>query len=163
MAKIRIDLTEPLLDGMDIKFKAPCDCTAVTGMVVYYPAEDDSELSQSFVFKDVHGNVLTGMGNLFIKDTYVKVIVDTVNGVAYFQNADTNGYIEQKFNEHTHDASSITGAVAMTAGGTGATNGADGLKNLFAAGATVLSANQYGDTLPSPGTPGRVFFKKVSG
>lgn len=156
MAKIRIDLTEPLLDGMDIKFKAPCDCTAVTGMVVYYPAEDDSELSQSFVFKDVHGNVLTGMGNLFIKDTYVKVIVDTVNGVAYFQNADTNGYIEQKFLD-------VTGMVEMDRGGTGATNGADGLKNLFAAGATVLSANQYGDTLPSPGTPGRVFFKKVSG
>lgn len=155
MAKIRIDLTEPLLDGMDIKFKAPCDCTAVTGMVVYYPGEDDSELSQSFVFKDVHGNVLTGMGNLFIKDAYVKVIVDTTNGVAYFQNADTNGYIEQKFRD-------VTGMVEMDRGGTGATNGAEGLKNLFAAGATVLSANQYGDALPSPGTPGRVFFKKVS-
>lgn len=38
---------------------------------------------------------------------------------------------------------------------------AEGLKNLFAAGPTVLSANQYGDTLPEPGTPGRIFFKKV--
>jgi len=52
--------------------------------------------------------------------------------------------------------------VAMTAGGTGATDGATGLKNLFAAGATVLSSHQYGDTLPDPGTPGRIFFKKVT-
>lgn len=54
------------------------------------------------------------------------------------------------------------GVVAMSAGGTGATDGATGLKNLFAAGATVLSSNQYGDALPDPGTPGRIFFKKVT-
>lgn len=52
--------------------------------------------------------------------------------------------------------------VAMTAGGTGATDGATGLKNLFAAGATVLSSHQYGDTLPAAGIPGRIFFKKVT-
>lgn len=54
------------------------------------------------------------------------------------------------------------GVIAMTSGGTGATDGATGLKNLFAAGVTVLSSHQYGDTLPDPGTPGRVFFKRVT-
>lgn len=59
------------------------------------------------------------------------------------------------------------GAVAVetilptTKGGTGATDGATGLQNLFAAGDTVLSSFQYGDTLPEAGTVGRIFFKKV--
>ena len=109
MAQIRIDLAEPLIDGMDIKFKAPCDCTAITGMVVHYPAEDDSTANKSFVFKDTHGNILTGLGNLFVKDAYVKVIVDTTNGIAYLQNADTNGYLEDRLAEkmdNTIDAAS---------------------------------------------------------
>lgn len=46
-------------------------------------------------------------------------------------------------------------------GGTNASNGATGLKNLFAAGATVLSSYQYGDTLPAAGTKGRIFFKRL--
>lgn len=71
---------------------------------------------------------------------------------------------------HTHAASEINSgtlsadrlpAVPIAKGGTGATNGATGLKNLLAAGATVLSSHQYGDTLPSAGTAGRIFFKKV--
>ena len=37
----------------------------------------------------------------------------------------------------------------------------DGMTALFASGKTVLSSNQYGDTLPAAGTAGRVFFKKV--
>jgi uncharacterized repeat protein (TIGR02543 family) len=49
----------------------------------------------------------------------------------------------------------------MIQGGTGSNNGAVGLKNLLAAGATILSSNQYGDTLPNAGTPGRIFFKKL--
>lgn len=52
--------------------------------------------------------------------------------------------------------------VPIANGGTDASNGATGLKNLFAAGATVLSSNQYGDTLPAAGTAGRIFFKKLS-
>jgi len=232
VANIRIDLTEPLLDGMDIKFKAPCDCTAVTGMVVYYPTENDAEQSKSFVFKDAHGNNLAGLGNLFSQNAYVKVIVDTTNGFAYIQNADTNAYLEEQLgsklesatgaastilnsnltasrvlvsntsgkvavsavtstelgyldgvtsniqtqftnvqtslsgkaaSSHNHSASNITsGTLAITRGGTGATNGATALKNLFAAGNTVLSSYQYGTSLPTAGTAGRIFFKKVS-
>lgn len=39
---------------------------------------------------------------------------------------------------------------------------AEGLKRLFAAGPTVLSANQYGDSLPESGVVGQIFFKKVT-
>lgn len=51
--------------------------------------------------------------------------------------------------------------VPMSKGGTSSSNGADGLANLFASGATILSSFQYGDTLPSAGTKGRIFFKRV--
>lgn len=44
-------------------------------------------------------------------------------------------------------------------GGTNASDGATGLKNLFAAGSTVLSSHQYGNTLPSTGIKGQIFFK----
>lgn len=47
-------------------------------------------------------------------------------------------------------------------GGTSASNGATGLKNLFASGNTVLSSYQYGDTLPTAGTKGRIFFKRLT-
>lgn len=46
-------------------------------------------------------------------------------------------------------------------GGTGSSDGAEGLANLFAAGITVLSSNQYGDELPEAGTVGRIFFKRL--
>ena len=52
-------------------------------------------------------------------------------------------------------------AIALTHGGTGATSGALGLKNLFAAGNTILSSYQYGSSLPSAGNAGRLFFKTV--
>ena len=46
-------------------------------------------------------------------------------------------------------------------GGTGATDGETALKNLFASGETILSPYQYGDTLPSTGVKGRIFFKRI--
>ena len=56
------------------------------------------------------------------------------------------------------------GILPVAQGGTGAADGATGLKNLFAAGSTVLSSHQYGTSLPTTGfTAGRIFFKKVSG
>jgi hypothetical protein len=56
----------------------------------------------------------------------------------------------------------VTGVLPIENGGIGSSDGAVGLSNLFAAGVTVLSANQFGTSLPSAGTAGRVFFKKVS-
>lgn len=66
---------------------------------------------------------------------------------------------------HVHNKEAYvakTDIISINKGGTGSSSGATGLKNLFAAGATVLSSHQYGDTLPSAGTKGRIFFKKIS-
>lgn len=52
--------------------------------------------------------------------------------------------------------------VPLTNGGTNASDGATGLKNLFADGITVLSSYQYGDELPEAGTAGRIFFKRLT-
>lgn len=71
---------------------------------------------------------------------------------------------------HSHNAADITSGalsvdrlpiVSISKGGTGATDGATALKNLFASGNTILSSYQYGDTLPAAGTVGRIFYKKV--
>lgn len=51
--------------------------------------------------------------------------------------------------------------VPIEKGGTNSDNGAVGLKNLFAAGETVLSEYQYGDVLPAAGNAGRIFFKRL--
>lgn len=51
--------------------------------------------------------------------------------------------------------------VAINKGGTGASTGSVGLKNLFASGLTILSANQYGNDFPSNPVAGTMFFKKV--
>lgn len=52
--------------------------------------------------------------------------------------------------------------IPIANGGTNASDGATGLANLFASGATVLSSNQYGDELPAAGTVGRIFFKRLT-
>lgn len=96
MAQIKIDLSTKLTDGMTVKFKAPCDCTAVTGLVVYYVADDGSGNSKAFSFRDSHGADLAGLGNLFSAGAYVVAVLDTGNGHAYLQNAATNSYIESK-------------------------------------------------------------------
>ena len=97
MADIRVDISMALTDGMDITFKAPCDCTSVDGIRVYYVKNKES-VSQRFVLKDAHRNDVTRIGNLFMEGAYVHVILDTANGFAYIQNADTNGYIEERLN-----------------------------------------------------------------
>lgn len=90
-------------------------------------------------------------------------------------NADTFNKIMSEFSKtgHGHAASDITSGtfsteripnISMSKGGTGATNGSDGLKNLLAAGPMILSDHQKGDTLPDAGIPGRIFFlRKVVG
>lgn len=79
---------------MSITFKAPCDSSAVDGMNVYYRNE-----KQTFTYRDAHGNDLSGRADLFSKGAYVKAILDTGNGYAYIQNADTNGYLEATFDD----------------------------------------------------------------
>ena len=93
MATLKVTITEPLLDGMDIRFKAPCDCDAVESLTVAYH-ENNEATSKVFTFRDAHCNDLTGLGNLFAEGAYIKVLLDTTNDYAYIQNADTNKYIE---------------------------------------------------------------------
>lgn len=93
MAKIKVNSKCAIYDGMSITFKAPCDGAAVDGLNVYY-----SGVAQAFTFKDAHGNDLAGLDNLFSEGAYVKAVLDTTNGFAYLQNADTNAYLEGKIN-----------------------------------------------------------------
>lgn len=114
MANIRLDLDHEIIDGQPVTFAAPCDCTAITGLKVYHPGG-----SKVFVFKDAHGNTLTGIGNLFAKDAYVKAILDVNNGFAYIQNADTNAYLEGRFktlDDHASDKSNPHGVTAAQVG-----------------------------------------------
>lgn len=70
----------------------------------------------------------------------------------------------ETFNKIIDELSSVESdeIVPIARGGTGATDGSTGLKNLLTSGAMILSSNQYGDTLPDPGVPGRIFFKRVT-
>lgn len=94
MAYIKINLDAVLMDGHTVTFKAPCDCTAIDGLKVCY-IEDGTQKNKIFTMKDTHGNNLAGIGNLFVKGAYVKVVLNSVDNIAYLQNADTNGYIER--------------------------------------------------------------------
>ena len=99
MAYIKLTLDHPLVDGESVTFKSPCDCNDITGLKVYYPVITDStETSTStvFGFKDAHRNNLTSIDNLFMTGAYIKVIHYITNNAAYIQNADTNGYLENK-------------------------------------------------------------------
>lgn len=68
--------------------------------------------------------------------------------------------------EHEHSTDDITsGVLPISRGGIGSEDGAEGLKNLLAAGYMILSPNQFGDELPTDNsveTIGRIFFKKVT-
>ena len=64
------------------------------------------------------------------------------------------------------DTSEQVSSLPIEAGGTGASTAAQARLNLGAApavnlGATILSSYQYGDELPTTGTAGQIFFKKV--
>lgn len=122
----------PLYDGMPFTFRAACDCTEITGLTIKHSIVSETgyaEASKTFTFVDAQGTVLTGLGNLFSAGAYVRVILDTAQNRAYIQNATTNAYWENKFN------------------------------NRF----VLIKGEHYDDTLPASGTPGRLFFKKVSG
>ena len=89
MANLKVVLDYPIEDGMSITVKTACDCTAINGLRVYYQViteDSNTQTYKDFTFKDAHGNTLTGTGNLFAANAYVKFILDTTNGFAYPQN-----------------------------------------------------------------------------
>ena len=65
-----------------------------------------------------------------------------------------------EYNADTYVAK--TDIIPIENGGTNSADGATGLANLFASGATILSSNQYGDELPEAGIIGRIFFKRLT-
>lgn len=80
--------------------------------------------------------------------------------VAQLLAALTHSHSAADINAGTLDSSRLP-TVPLTKGGTGAANGATGLKNLFAAGSTIISSKQYGTTLPTNPTEGQLFFHIV--
>lgn len=74
----------------------------------------------------------------------------------YETKANVESLLNEKFDKPENNI------IPIENGGTNSADGATGLANLFAAGATVLSSNQYGDELPEAGTVGRIFFKRLT-
>lgn len=145
MAKIKVTSKCAIYDGMIMTFKAPCDCTVADGINVYVQNE-----KHTFLFRDAHGNDVSGIDDLFTIDTYVTVSLDTTSGYAYLQNADTNAYLEEALagksnTTHTHalTSSAITGTLPVSKGGTGATTADAALANLGALGSAggILTTN----------------------
>lgn len=97
MANIRVDVGYMIADGSEIVFRSPVDCSAITGLIVYYLTDDGSTLSKVFVLADAHGNNVGNINHLFAQNVVVKVILDVTEGMAYVQNADTNAYLEGRF------------------------------------------------------------------
>lgn len=97
MANIRVDLGYTIKDGAEVVFRSPVDCSAITGLIVYYPGEDGATTSTVFVLADAHGSNVGDIDHLFAENVVVKVILDVTSGMAFVQNADTNAYIEKTF------------------------------------------------------------------
>lgn len=94
---IRVDLNTSIKDGTEVVFRSPVDCSQVTGLKVYYIGADGNTTSQEFVFADAHGNNVGDIPHLFTENVAVKVILDVTTGMAFVQNADTNAYLESRF------------------------------------------------------------------
>ena len=122
----------------------------------------DATLSKSGSFADAKAvgdkisTINSNINNLVPKTT-------TINGKPLSGNITlTASDLGTSATGHQHSASDITsGTLSMTRGGTGASSGKDGLKNLLADGAMILSDYQYGNALPNSGTKGQIFFVKV--
>lgn len=118
MANIRIDLNHAPLDGETVSFKAPCNASDITGLVIYYQNESNQTVSKEFTLNDANGGDIGVLDNVFAEGAIVKVILDTDQSNAFVQNPDTNTYLEGRFDgkadkNHTHTAAGV-GAVPTT-------------------------------------------------
>lgn len=94
MSNIRVDVGYTIHDGSELKFRSPVSCSAITGLIVYYPGTDGNITSKVFALADAHGNNVGDIDHLFAENVVVKVILDVTTGMAFVQNADTNAYLE---------------------------------------------------------------------
>lgn len=95
MANIRVDVDGIITDGQSVTFRAPCDCSEIEGLKIYY-IKDKVRVGELFTMKDSRVQNLSTVNNLFAAGAYVTVVLDTVNKRAFLQNAATSGYIEEK-------------------------------------------------------------------
>lgn len=93
---IRVDLNTPIKDGTEVVFRSPVDCSQITGLIVYV-TENGNTTSQEFALADAHGNNVGDIDHLFAENVVVKVILDVTHSMAFVQNADTNAYLEGRF------------------------------------------------------------------
>ena len=113
MANIRLDLNHAPLDGESVTFKAPCDASQITGLVIYYANEANTTVSKSFTLTDANGGDIGLIDNVFSAGAIIKVLLDTDENKAFMQNPDTNTYLEGRFEnkapkKHTHTKSEIS-------------------------------------------------------
>ena len=99
MANIRIDLNHAPLDGETVTFKAPCDASEITGLIVYYADDAGATASQEFTLNDANGGDIGVVDHIFAEGSIVKVILDTDTNSAFVQNPDTNTYLEGRLDE----------------------------------------------------------------
>ena len=97
MANIRAKLNYPIEDGSEVIFRSPLEYSNITGLTVSYISHNGHYTSKDFTFVDAHRNDVTHLSELFTQNAIVKVILDCTEGYAYIQNADTNAYLEDKF------------------------------------------------------------------
>lgn len=95
---IRVDLNTAIYDGTEVVFRSPVDCSQITGLIVYYKNKGSTAF-QEFALADAHGNNVGDIDHLFAENVVVKVILDVTTGMAFVQNADTNAYLESRFDE----------------------------------------------------------------
>lgn len=100
MALIKVNVQESIYDGAEVVFVAPCDCSAISGLRLVVPNGNNQTTDVDFAFKDANGNDLSNVDHLFKAGAFVKVILKVTNKVAYIQNPDTNGYLENRL-DHT--------------------------------------------------------------
>ena len=124
--------------GTLVKFLAPCDCDATSGIVV-----DDC----TYLVVDATGKLAMEIGNLWSAGAMVAVLIDADTQQAYIQNASLASRVEA--------AQATADAALPKSGGT--------MKGMLTTkGIRLTNGVDYGESLPAAGTPGRLFFKVVN-
>lgn len=88
MSKIKLILPDSPVTGQQISFIAPCNSDTTTCFTI-----NDVD----YIICDAAGNNLAGVAGMWVTNAFVSVIVDVDSAKAYIQNANTNKYIEEKF------------------------------------------------------------------
>ena len=156
MSNIRVDVSYTIQDGSEIVFRSPVDCSAVTGLIVSYPGADGNTVSKVFALADAHGNNVGDIDHLFAENVVVKVILDVTESMAFVQNADTNAYLEAKFEKANQAAANAQTAatkahVAANNANTAITNHKDDKNNPHEVSCEQIGAatKAYADTKTS--------------